>query len=94
MESQIFKQIAYALNKSKHFIFHICTKTNEINRFRAGSKLQKLFLKWLDLNNTEKEILNNLVTSIIPDNRNCYFMSIMKGFQLWNDLQDKEGEHF
>ncbi|XP_044750947.1 uncharacterized protein LOC123311191 [Coccinella septempunctata] len=71
MESKVFKQIAYELNKS--------------------SKLQKLFLKWLDLNNTEKKILNNLVSSIIPHNRNCYFLSIMKGFQLWNDLQDKEG---
>ncbi|KAL3280896.1 hypothetical protein HHI36_004123 [Cryptolaemus montrouzieri] len=71
MESQIFKQVAYVINKS--------------------TKLQKLFLKWIGLNSTEKTFLNYLVSSLIPNNKNYYFVSVMKGFQYWNELQDNEG---
>ncbi|KAK9888847.1 hypothetical protein WA026_001069 [Henosepilachna vigintioctopunctata] len=71
MEPQVFKQVAYVINKS--------------------TKLQKLFLKWLALNQVEKIFLNDLVSNVIPHSKNCYFLSVMKGFQYWNEVQDKEG---
>nr|CAI5841692.1 unnamed protein product [Callosobruchus analis] len=54
--------------------------------------LQELFLKWCNLSDKEKVLLNYLAYYVLDKSHSELYASIVQGLTYWNAVQDFEGK--